>query len=203
MSFYEELKGWQSGIGSLLGLLALVGGALFNFHLNRRRDAALQAEEKRSVAAAIYGELVLLRQEAAKLATSVAQAEYNAVGTGNPTVDSNFLEAHTMPEPFLYRALAAKLGLLDADILLAVAKFYANYREAQVSLPLLAPNEKRPYQYSSLSVLVPARDAVIDVVPTLNKIRQMLSLVGPVEDVDLGRTESFIEYERSRFESAE
>ena len=84
-----------------------------------------------------------------------------------------------------------------------MAKFHANYREAQTSLPLLVPNEKRRYQYSSLCVLVPARDAVVDVAPALNKFRQMLSLVGPVEEIDLGRTESFIEYEQAGFESAD
>ena len=67
--------------------------------------------EKRSVAAAVYGEIVLLRQEDAKLASAVAQAEYNAVGTGDVVIDSNFLEAHVLPEPVLYKALAAKLRI--------------------------------------------------------------------------------------------
>jgi hypothetical protein len=82
MNFYEELKGWQGGIGSLLGFLALIVGALWNFRLNRRRDAALRAEEVVSVAAALYGEIVLLRIEAAGLARAVANV---ATSVGNAT----------------------------------------------------------------------------------------------------------------------
>ena len=43
--FYSELKGWQTAIGSLLGFIALMVAALWNFRLNRRRDAALRADE--------------------------------------------------------------------------------------------------------------------------------------------------------------
>jgi hypothetical protein len=80
MNFYQELKGWQGGIGSLLGFLALIVGALWNFRLNRRRDAALRSEEVVSVAAALYGEIVLLRIEAAELSRAVANVAIS-IGT--------------------------------------------------------------------------------------------------------------------------
>src|ERR1700722_5331259 len=80
MSLYDELKGWQSGIAALFGFIALIIGALWNFRLNRRRDAALRAEEAISVAAALYGEVVLLRMEVASLARSVANVAVS-IGT--------------------------------------------------------------------------------------------------------------------------
>jgi hypothetical protein len=49
---YKELKGWQTGIGSVFGLLALM-------------------------TAALYGEIVLLRKEAASLARAVADVDVN------------------------------------------------------------------------------------------------------------------------------
>jgi hypothetical protein len=44
--------------GSSIGLIALLIGALFNAHLNRRRDDRLRREEQRTVAAALQAELV-------------------------------------------------------------------------------------------------------------------------------------------------
>jgi hypothetical protein len=59
-SIYEELKTWQQGVGALIGFVALMGAAWWNFHLNRRRDAALRNEEARAILAALYGEIVVL-----------------------------------------------------------------------------------------------------------------------------------------------
>jgi len=44
-------------VGAFVGLLALLLGALFNAHLNRKRDDRLRAEERRSVATALRAEL--------------------------------------------------------------------------------------------------------------------------------------------------
>src|SRR5215469_5238855 len=43
--------------GSSLGLIALLVGALFNAHLNRKRDDRLRNEDARSVAVALKAEL--------------------------------------------------------------------------------------------------------------------------------------------------
>jgi hypothetical protein len=48
-------------IGSSIGLIALLLGALFNAHLNRRRDNHLRREERETVAAALLAELVGIR----------------------------------------------------------------------------------------------------------------------------------------------
>jgi hypothetical protein len=50
-----------SRIGSSIGLIALLLGALFNAHLNRRRDNRLRREEREAVAAALLAELEGLR----------------------------------------------------------------------------------------------------------------------------------------------
>jgi hypothetical protein len=59
--------------GSLVGLLALLVGALFNAHLGRKRDDRLRAEETRAIAAAIRAELTgLLRKLETPFSTSSA-----------------------------------------------------------------------------------------------------------------------------------
>ena len=58
----------------LFGLIALIIGALFNSHLNRRRDDRQRAEEAKAVAAALYGEMIPLRKEVALLARIVAMS---------------------------------------------------------------------------------------------------------------------------------
>jgi len=55
LSYYQELKTWQTGLGALLGFVALMIAALWNFRLNRQRDADLRRDEARAVAAAING----------------------------------------------------------------------------------------------------------------------------------------------------
>jgi hypothetical protein len=189
MHLYEELKGWQGGIGALLGFVALIAGALFNFHLNRKRDAALRAEDALSVAAALYGEIVLLRGEIAALARAVAAAEIK----GTLKIDTHFVDARKISEPYLYHALAPKIGLLSPDLVIAITNFYKNVQEAKARLPLLIENSERGYGYFASSVLTPARDAVMDIVPAMRKIEHLASVASPAEDPDLGLTEQAIE----------
>ena len=197
IEFSNELKGWQTGIGALLGFLALIVGALWNFHLNRRRDAALRAEEALSVAAALYGEILLLRKEVGRLARAVANVHVNGGTTRNPIVkfDEHFLEAHSLSEPLLYKALAPKIGLLSSDLILYITEFHQKFQEARMSLPLLVDKPGRKYGYSVATVLVPARDAVKNIQPALKKIERMASVSRPADDVDLGQTEDVIEME--------
>src|SRR5215471_19248105 len=48
--------------GSFLGLVALLLGALFNAHLNRKRDDRLRREDQRAVASALRTELAGCRR---------------------------------------------------------------------------------------------------------------------------------------------
>jgi hypothetical protein len=181
----------------MLGFVALMVGALWNFHLNRKRDATLRAEEMLSVAVALYGEIVLLRIEAAHLARAVANVHI-AIGTErDPGIkfDHHFVEAHALSEPLLYKALAAKLGLLPADLVLDITVFHKNLQEARTWLPLLSEDPNRRYGYSAAQVLVPARDAVCDIIPSLRKIERIAGIPKPAAALDLGQAEGVIAME--------
>lgn len=194
-AIYEELKGWQSAIGSLLGFVALMLGALWNFHLNRKRDAALRKEEGLSVTVAIYSEIVQLRREAATLAKLVSSIARHS-GHGEPGVikiDEHFLEAHAPTEPSIYKALASKVGLLSVDVVLPIAEFYRQYEEMRLALPLLIEKKERGYDYGFSYVLKPARSAVHNIVETLKRIEGETGIKSGVEDLDLGFTDLIID----------
>ena len=200
---YEELKGWQSGLAAILGFVALIVGALWNFHLNRKRDANLRAEEMLSVAVALYGEIILLRNELADLARAVANVHEDLGTRPNPVLkfDRHFVEAHAPSEPLLYRALAPKIGLLPAGLVLDITAFHKNLQETRVWLPRLIDDPDRAYSYNVTAVLVPARDAVWDIIPALRKIEQMAKIPERVAALDLGKTESAIALEEHMHEA--
>lgn len=149
--FYSELKGWQTGIGSMFGFVALMAAALWNFHLNRRRDAALRTEEALSVATALYGEILMLRKEIGTIASVVADVELEHFRK----LDKHFLKAYPLSDPLLYKALAPKIGLLSSDLVISITAFHKDLQEAKTGLPLLIPDSRRGYSYSSVEFFDP------------------------------------------------
>jgi hypothetical protein len=193
---YEELKGWQSLIGSAFGFAALIGGALFNFYLNRRRDARLRHEEMLSVATALYGEILLLREEMARLARTVANVQNR-----NGEFSLQFTQDHKPHEPTLYPAMASKLGLLTVDLIIAITRFHEDYQKAKEDFPLLAERDTGG-TYSPLAVLEPAVNAVDDIRPALRMIEKLAGLKEAAPDPNLGVARAVADFERERFELA-
>jgi hypothetical protein len=76
-----------------------------------------------------------------------------------------------------------------------LTEFHRNFQEASTWLPLLMENPERKYRYSPLAVLIPARDAIQNVVPALRTIECMVSIPKPTETVDLGTAEELIAQE--------
>ena len=195
-ALYDELKEWQAALGAVLGFLALIFAAQRHFSLNRRRDKELKNEEDLSVIAALYGEILVLRNEAAQLARGVTQAGAD----GGMPLNQHFVDSHTLSEPLLYTALASKLGRLSADIVVAIIKFHNNFETARSWLPLLVDDKTRGYRHSVLTVLVPARDAVREIMPTLRQMEHVLSIPEPASDPDMGITDTIIEMEKQSFD---
>lgn len=171
----------------LFGLVALVVGALFNSHLNRQRDDRQRVQEAKAVAAALYGEILPLRREVALLAKIVAKTYFDE-GLGRRSslkFDHTLLERNTLTDPHLYRSLASKLGTLEPDLVLAITDFHAKYQSVRDWLPKLVADEKRPFSYSVLSFLNPAKDVVLGINPTLRRIEKLLKIKKPAEDPDV------------------
>lgn len=197
--WYSEAKTWQQGIAALLGFGGLMVAALWNFRLNRRRDAALREEEMKSVAAALYGEIRLLRVRAAEIARAVANVHIAQGVDARHAIkfDKHFVEVHALPEAILYKALAPKFGLLPSDLLISISSFYENIYAIRLWLPQMIEDPTRGYTYGPLAVLSPARNAAIDVVPALRRIENWIGVPAPqtISNVDLGQAESVIAWE--------
>ena len=185
---YVELKGWQSGIGAIIGFGGLVGGALFNAHLNRKRDERLRDDEAKAVASALYGEIALQRRSIARMANAVAHRYVNhGVGKhrGDEPFDRHLLEQIALPALRLYPALAAKIGLLPAQLALEVVRFYARAEEAQTWLHRLPSDPDRPFTYSVNYVLDPALEAVTGVLPALRLMEGIAGIPTEEESPDI------------------
>ena len=197
LDLYYHLKGWQSLLGAIFGFVALMSGALFNFYLNRKRDAKLRREEVLAVTAALYGEIVLLRNEAADFARRVARVHVDVGTRRDPPekFDQHFVESHKLPEPSIYKALISKIGLLPPNITMAVIDFYQKLQTAEAWIPFLVPDETRGFIYGATFVLRPAADAIRGVLPTLHEMEQALRLITRSEDLDLGCTDGIFEDE--------
>jgi hypothetical protein len=195
---YTELKSWQTGIGAAFGFVALMLGALFNFHLNRRRDAALRRDESLAVATALYSEILLLREEAARLAKIIAAMRFR---DDDRDVTEQFVADHMPRDSILYVELAAKLGILPPDYVLAITRFHRDYQNARDGLKLMI-DKGRGYHFSVLTVLNPAKRAVLDIRPILRKIEAEAGIKIAAPDPDLGHTEDIIDMENEYFNAA-
>lgn len=178
VDWYGELKTWQTGIGALAGFSALMAAALFNAHLNRKRDERLRSNEVIAVASALYGEIVILRKAVARMANAVGH-RYIDHGLGRvrgERFNQHFIEGITLPPLRLYPALADKVGVLPSNVAMEVVRFYARLEEAQTWLPRLREDVARPFSYSVLYVLDPAIEAVTGVLPALRAIESVAGL---------------------------
>lgn len=190
-----QLQGAQSTVvgsfaGFVFGVIALILGALFNFHLNRKRDAQLRFEEANAVAAALHGEIVLVRKELVRTAILVARIEEEV-----HSFDKSFSELIRLQDPILYRALANKLGLLDPTLVLAIADFYTNFELVRSWLPFIVNSEDRKFPFSAASVLRPAIKAIEGIKPTLDEMALKMGVKVQIDDADLACARHIVERE--------
>jgi hypothetical protein len=120
--------------GSSLGLLALLAGALFNAHLNRKRDDRLRKLDARGVAAALRAEL----------------AGFEHTLRGNADVPVRQDQAFVLPDfgesILVLPSLTDKLILLDGETIQEVLRAYLIVREYGDRLIMAGgvPNQRLP-----------------------------------------------------------
>lgn len=193
----SNLQGAQSGLvgsfsGFVFGVVALILGALFNFRLNRRRDALLRSEEADAVSAALYSEVILLRQELARTAILIARRIKNG-----QSFDERFLEIVRLQDPMLLKALANKIGILDPELILALTDFYSKVELVRAWLPDIIEREGHQASHP-LSVLEPAVQALEEVNWTLATLAKRLKVLAP-EKLDIGIAQAIVEMQKQTF----
>ena len=102
--------------GSTLGLIALLLGALFNAHLNRKRDDRLRNEDRRTVAAALHAELSSIEK------TLLGNAEH--LIKKPPEEGAAFLVPDVTHSSFIFKDMLPKIGLLDPAAIRKVIDAY-------------------------------------------------------------------------------
>jgi hypothetical protein len=138
LSFWQWLQTASQGqasfvgtlMGSFFGLVALLLGALFNAHLNRRRDDRLRTEEQRAVATALKAELEGLRRTLNDAAETISQEGYLQPDE-HVQVPDLAQSIRIMP------GVISKLGLLHETIISAVLDAYGLVEEYSATLVLL------------------------------------------------------------------
>src|SRR5262245_4424705 len=141
-------------IGSSIGLVALLLGALFNAELNRRRDDRLRREDQRAVATALRAELEGLRRTLIYNAETISQGGYLKPGEQVNVPDLG-QSIRIMP------GVLSKLGLLDGKIISAVVDAYSMAEEYSAKLllfgghPGVTPGNFRRYVALPPDQLVP------------------------------------------------
>lgn len=197
-----SIKEWQSAIGSFLGLVAIFLAATLAYRSNRRRDEYLRLQEIKSIAAALYAEIVGLRLSVARVANMVARryADHGIGRVRGKAFDKHFFENAPLPPAPIYAGLSAQIGKLPANILLGIVQFQSAYESARYWLPKLQDDDERPYDYSVLHVLNPALKAVTDVQATLREIEQLAGIPLPADMPDIKAAKDIAEFENERFE---
>jgi hypothetical protein len=172
LSFFAELKDWQPVLGSVFGFGALTWGALYNYRLGRKRDDAIREKEALSVALGLYSEINLISNELASLANSIG-GWYVRNGISGNDLPTHFAGNFVLPDPTLFKALSAKIGMLSPEILKPITRFYAYYSEAIGHFPKILENNESGISYGVEWVLDPAISAIEEVQPALREIERI------------------------------
>jgi len=98
--------------GSAIGLVALLIGALFNAHLNRRRDDVLRKADGRAAAAALQAELSGVRRTLMRNANTL------------DTPEGDFVAPDLAHSIRVLPSIIPKIGLLDSDTIREVIDIY-------------------------------------------------------------------------------
>lgn len=182
---------WQEGIAILAGFLLLVGAYLLNARGVRRREAERRRNESRAILAALYGEIVVLREKVSVVARLVADKALRHTDLGE-----QFIAENMPPTPVLFERLVDKIGVLPSNYVLRIISFYASYEEARGGLRMLAPHNG--LSYAATTFLNPAITAVQESEPML---RRMEAEVGAerAPDCDLGEAENVVDMLEKQF----
>jgi len=91
--------------GSSFGLIALLLGALFNAHLNRKRDNRLREQDRQMVAVALHAELSSIEHTLLENAKRLTEKP--------PGEGAGFLVPDVMHSSLLFKDMLPRIGLLD------------------------------------------------------------------------------------------
>lgn len=116
-------------VGAAAGLGAILSGALYNAHLNRKRDDRLRETEARNLASALAAEISCLGDWVSYAITQIDNFLANPEDAGG-TVRTYHLLTLAPPIPTIYSPEANRLIILPGYLLREVVGFYTDIARA-------------------------------------------------------------------------
>lgn len=136
---WEILQGWQQAIGAIVGFVALAMAALFNAHLNRKRDDRLQGRDGMLLARSLQAEVKTIVAQLRELRRFCDETKVK-----NPLDAAKKVQGMLVPIETVYPQVGAKIGLLDERAAQAVVHFYGSLAALRdcvdVNMPDLEPS---------------------------------------------------------------
>lgn len=159
-------------IGSAIGLIAILLGALWNASLTRKRDRIMMQDEAKAIATAIGSELAVYVE---LLCGRMLQAAMGPEGRSE-----GLLKSLVAPPPVVWPALAPKVGLLGADLCAKTVRAWAymtihvQMLDATVS-DMLAGDWSEKVVRSRRDMLAADMPAILDAIEALTGARPDLT----------------------------
>ena len=137
--------------GSGIGLIAIVIGALFNAHLNRRRDNRLRDADRRAMVVALRAELGVVVQ--------ALQSNADRLTHQPPESDGGFIVPDLEHLVQIYPHMLPSVGLLKSDTVKKVAEAYGLVGQYLESLVLIGGSLRQGMPEHRRMVYLPAEHA--------------------------------------------
>lgn len=147
--------------GSTLGLIALLIGALFNAHLNRKRDDKLRDVDRVAVASAIYAELTGVHRTLLENAKRLIDHP--------PPVGEGFVVPDLAHSVQVFSHMLPKIGLLRADTMRTVMDAYVLIEQYVEGLILLGGTMRPDMPEGRRAIYIDAEHA--ETVSAINQVR--------------------------------
>jgi hypothetical protein len=109
---HDLSPGQATFLGWIVGIVTVVGGALLNAHLNRRRDDQLRQQDRRAVATALKAELAGIQSILLSNAEDLQKKHLES--------DASLLIQDTSQSVRIMPEMLDKLGLLDQETIQSV-----------------------------------------------------------------------------------
>ena len=147
--------------GSALGLIALLLGALFNAHLNRRRDDTLREADRTAVVAALRAELAGIHRTLIENAKRLIDKP--------PTEHEGFVVPDLSHSVLVFAHVLPKLGLLKSDTIRKIMDAYILVDQYSEGLILLGGRLQTNMPENRRAIYLDARHA--ETVTAINRHR--------------------------------
>ncbi|MCB0182975.1 MAG: hypothetical protein KDE31_01860 [Caldilineaceae bacterium] len=203
-NIWSVIETYQTLIAGLVGFLGVILALWFSSKATRRRDQWLRQSEVDAIAAAFYGEIIMLREAIADRARVVVAIERRLWERDDfmAKFDDEFVERTLLPRPLMYESLAPRIGILPSKWVLSLSEFYSNLEEMRNWLPRLGDKNNRGISHFTRVALEPAERAVLGVKPLLREIEDKLGIVPPAGDPEFAQVVQQIEEEKAIVESS-